>query len=186
MPAHDLEILIEAARAAGQLASRYAGATAQSWDKPDNAGPVTEADIAVNDLLLSSLRKARPEYGWLSEESEDNADRLGVDKVFIVDPIDGTRSFIEGSGTWAHSIAVAQAGEVTAAVVYMPMRNKLYAAAKGQGATLNGRSISTGSHPEISGAQVLAARPVDEARSPPGHLPIAHPTATCWTRHRQA
>lgn len=165
MPADDLRLLIDAARAAGALASGYAGQTALRWDKPEGAGPVTEADIAVNDLLQARLMSARPSYGWLSEESEDNAARLDAERVFIIDPIDGTRSFIEGSGTWAHSIAVAERGVVTAAVVYLPMRDKLYAAATGQGATLNGAPIRTGVRAALAGAQVLAAKPTDDARN---------------------
>ena len=82
------------------MARGFTGATAKRWDKADNAGPVTEADLAVNDLLLAELRGARADYGWLSEETEDNTDRLGHKRVFIIDPIDGTRSFVEGSDTW--------------------------------------------------------------------------------------
>ncbi len=160
MPATDLPLLIAAAEAAGRVALGYAGESAVRWDKPDGAGPVTEADIAVNDILFETLRPARPDYGWLSEESEDNADRLSHDRVFIIDPIDGTRSFIEGSGTWAHSIAVSEAGQVTAAVIYLPQRNKLYAAALGQGASLNGQPIRTSARQHLTDASVLAARPV--------------------------
>ena len=171
MPATDLSLLIEAARAAGRIATGFAGQSARRWDKPGNAGPVTEADIAVNDMLADTLRGARPDYGWLSEESEDDGARIGRDRVFIVDPIDGTRSFIEGSGTWAHALAVAERGKVTAAVIYLPMRDKLYAAAVGQGATLNGAPIraSTSSDPEA--ATMLAAKPAFDARHWRGSVP---------------
>lgn len=162
MPASDLPLLIEAARAAGQVASAYAGETAKRWDKADNAGPVTEADLAVNDLLFKTLRTARPDYGWLSEETEDDAARLSCERVFIIDPIDGTRSFIEGSKTWAHSIAVAEQGRVTAAVIYLPMRDLLYAAAAGQGAQLNDAPIAVSAQNDLSGAEVLAARPASD------------------------
>lgn len=159
MPAHDLGLLIDAARMAGRVATSFTGATAQRWDKPGGAGPVTEADLAVNDLLQSTLRLARPDYGWLSEETEDGSERLGKDRVFIVDPIDGTRSFVEGSNTWAHSIAVAERGQITAAVVYLPMRGKLYAAGLGMGATLNGVPIKTSGECTIPDMTVLAAKP---------------------------
>jgi myo-inositol-1(or 4)-monophosphatase len=66
------------------------------WDKPGEAGPVTEADLAVDALLKRSLRAARPGYGWLSEETPDDDARLSHDRVFILDPIDGTRAFIAG------------------------------------------------------------------------------------------
>jgi myo-inositol-1(or 4)-monophosphatase len=120
---------------------------------------VTAADLAVNAMLLEQLRGARPGYGWLSEETEDTAARLGAERVFIVDPIDGTRSFIEGSDSWAHSLAVAEGGVVIAAVVYLPMRDKLYAAAAGQGATLNGASIRATGRADLEGASILAAKP---------------------------
>ena len=104
----DLALLLRAARAAGDVALGFSGPTAKAWDKPGQ-GPVTEADFAVNDVLHDILRAARPEYGWLSEETPDDRARLGCEHVFIIDPIDGTRSFIEGSGTWAHSIPPAPA-----------------------------------------------------------------------------
>jgi len=159
LPAHDLPLLIDAARMAGRVATSFTGPTAQRWDKADDAGPVTEADLAVNAQLLSTLRLARPDYGWLSEETEDNADRLSQDRVFIVDPIDGTRSFVEGSNTWAHSIAVAEHGVITAAVVYLPLRNKLYAAAKGGGATCNGVPIVASEKAQLETSSVLVAKP---------------------------
>lgn len=159
MPAHDLPLLIDAARIAGRVATSFAGKTALRWDKPDDAGPVTEADLAVNDQLRTTLGLARPDYGWLSEESEDSTSRLNHDRVFIVDPIDGTRSFVEGGRTWAHAIAVAEKGEVTAAVVYLPLRDRLYAAAKGQGAWLNGVPIRCAPARLLADATVLAAKP---------------------------
>lgn len=159
MPAADLPLLIDAARMAGRIATSFSGASAQCWDKPGGAGPVTEADLAVNAFLLSTLRQARPEYGWLSEETEDSTERLSKERVFIIDPIDGTRSFVEGANTWAHALAVAEAGVVTAAVVYLPLRDKLYAAAFGQGATLNGTVMATSDVAEMPQATVLAAKP---------------------------
>jgi myo-inositol-1(or 4)-monophosphatase len=160
LPATDLDLLIAAARAAGQLATRYSGPTAKRWDKDDGAGPVTEADLAVDALLREHLIHARPDYGWLSEETPDTSDRLSRRRVFIVDPIDGTRSFIDGTATWAHSLAVAEAGVITAAVVFLPMKNKLYSAAAGQGAHLNAAPIHASQQPDIAAASVLATRPV--------------------------
>lgn len=159
MPAADLPLLIDSARIAGRIATSYAGPATQRWDKPDGAGPVTEADLAVNDMLSSVLRAARPDYGWLSEESEDSAARLDSDTVFIIDPIDGTRSFVEGSATWAHSIAVAQGRKITAAVVYLPALGKLYAAASGQGATLNDDPLRVSGTDQTRGCSVLVTKP---------------------------
>jgi myo-inositol-1(or 4)-monophosphatase len=155
----DLELLIRAAREAGQIATKVAGKDAQRWEKPDGAGPVTEADLAVNAMLETLLPAARPGYGWLSEETDDNTDRLDRSRVFIVDPIDGTRSFADGSRTWAHSLAVATDGIVTAAVVYLPQRDLLYSAAAGQGAFLNGDRISLSAQGDLTNAVILAAKP---------------------------
>ena len=169
MPASDLPLLIDAARIAGRIATSFAGPTARRWDKDDGAGPVTEADLAVDTYLRTSLLAARPDYGWLSEETEDNASRLTRDTVFIVDPIDGTRSFVEGERTWAISIAVAQRGIVTAAAIHLPQRNKLYAAGQGVGATLNGAPVRVGQ--AHTPPQVLAAKPNFEDRHWPGGRP---------------
>lgn len=159
MPATDLSLLIDAALEAGKIATRYSGSEAQRWDKPDGAGPVTEADLAVNAMLEQRLPSARPGYGWLSEETEDNADRLSRDRAFIIDPIDGTRSFAEGSRTWAHSLAVAENGVVTAAVIYLPLRDLLFAAAHDQGATLNGEPVRVSQKNDVQKADILAAKP---------------------------
>ncbi|NOD94133.1 3'(2'),5'-bisphosphate nucleotidase CysQ [Ruegeria sp. HKCCD4884] len=172
MPATDLSLLIDAALEAGKIATRYSGTQAQRWDKPDGAGPVTEADLAVNAMLEEQLRAARPGYGWLSEESEDTAERLECRSAFIIDPIDGTRSFAEGARTWAHSIAVADEGRVTAAVVYLPMRDLLYAAAQGKGATLNGETITTSAIADLQRSEILAAKPnLDTRHWRDGHVP---------------
>ena len=144
---------------AGRVATSFVGRTARRWDKPDDAGPVTEADLAVNALLHSTLRLARPDYGWLSEETEDTDERLSRSTVFIIDPIDGTRSFVEGSDTWAHSLAVAHEGKITAAVVYLPMRDRLYAAELGGGATVNGQPMQASDLKDLTQAEVLAAKP---------------------------
>lgn len=171
MPEADLKLLEDAAREAGQIALRFAAGSNRKWDKPDNMGPVTEADLAVNDMLGEALRGARPEYGWLSEESTDTAERLERDRVFVIDPIDGTRSFIEGGETWSHALAVVEKGVVTAAVVYLPVKGKLYSAARGRGAWLNGRPIRASGRACVDGATVLAAKPTYDARHWPGGMP---------------
>ncbi|MFV1529135.1 3'(2'),5'-bisphosphate nucleotidase CysQ [Phaeobacter sp. JH20_36] len=162
MPETDLSLLIRAAEQAGDIACRYSGPEAQKWEKPDGGGPVTEADIAVNELLADVLPGARPDYGWLSEESEDTSTRLNREKIFIVDPIDGTRSFAEGSRTWAHSLAVAHNRTITAAVIYLPQRELMYCAALGQGATCNGTAVEVSRQDDLNAANVLAARPLQD------------------------
>ncbi|WP_299825486.1 3'(2'),5'-bisphosphate nucleotidase CysQ [uncultured Roseobacter sp.] len=160
MQATDLALITDAIRLAGRVATGFVGKDAKSWDKPGGAGPVTEADLAVNTALETTLRSARPDYGWLSEETEDTADRLGQETLFIIDPIDGTRSFVEGSRTWAHSIAVAHRGQITAAAIYLPMRDKLYTAALGEGAFFNGTPLTISTAANLKEAEILATKPV--------------------------
>lgn len=152
----DLELLIDVAKASGEIARGFVDAKPQVWDKGGGAGPVTEADLAVNELMAQRLQGARPDYGWLSEETEDDTSRLNTDRQFIVDPIDGTRAFIEGSRDWAHALAMLEDGQVTAAVVYLPMRDYMYTASKGGGAFLNGSRLQVSDKADLNGATVLS------------------------------
>ena len=157
MPARDLALLLEAAEEAGRIAARYWRQAPRQWDKAEGAGPVTEADIAIDTMLRARLLGARPDYGWLSEETEDDPARLAARRVFIVDPIDGTRAFIAGETGFAHALAVAEAGRVIAAVVALPMADKVYSAARAQGAHLNGAPIRPSLRDEPEGASVVAS-----------------------------
>jgi myo-inositol-1(or 4)-monophosphatase len=136
----DLELLRSSAVAAGIIASSFFRRDVKSWTK-ENASPVSEADILVDRYLASSLLQARPDYGWLSEETADNPSRLDCERVFVVDPIDGTRGFLRGEDSWTVSLAVVENGIPVAGVVYAPARDEMYEAARGEGARLNGRSI---------------------------------------------
>ncbi len=155
MQATDLELLTFAARKSGDIAKGFFGRDPEVWHKPDDAGPVTAADLAVNTMLQDTLRAARSGYGWLSEETEDGADRLNADTLFVVDPIDGTRAFINGSKDWAHSIAIAHKGQVTAAAVYLPMRDLMFTASLGGGAFLNGQAIKSTATSNLADATLL-------------------------------
>lgn len=167
----DLALLIDAARASADIACRFFREDPETWDKGGNQGPVTEADLAIDTMLKSELRAARPDYGWLSEETEDSADRLDRDRVFIVDPIDGTRAFIAGEKTWSHSLAIAEGGVITQAVVLAPMIDKLFCAQTGAAATLNGAPIRATMQPDMESATVLAAKSNFEERFWHGAVP---------------
>ncbi|MGJ8622781.1 MAG: 3'(2'),5'-bisphosphate nucleotidase CysQ [Yoonia sp.] len=158
MPETDVALLTQAARKAGVIARQYFQNDPGVTDKPDGAGPVTDADLAVDAMLETNLRLARPYYGWLSEETEDNAARHSTQRQFIVDPIDGTRAFIAHSKDWAHSLAIVENGRPVAAAVYLPMHDMMFTAAAGQGATLNGAPIAV-SDTVGPDATVLAAKP---------------------------
>jgi len=158
LPARDLALLTEAAREAGRIALRYWRNSPQVWDKGGEHGPVTEADLAVNDMLKAKLLAARPDYGWLSEETPDSADRLAVDTVFIVDPIDGTRAFIAGEETFAHSLAVVQRGKVTAGVVYLPAMDRIYTASETSAPMRDGEMIRASGRDRLEGANILTTK----------------------------
>lgn len=168
---NDLSLLIDAAKASGNIARKFFQEDPQVWDKGDNAGPVTEADLAIDEMLKTELLSSRPNYGWLSEETEDGAARLSHDRVFIIDPIDGTRAFIAGEKTFSHSLAIAENGIVVAAAVYVPIMDLMFTAATDEIATLNGVPITASPKAELDGATVLGAKPNFDARNWKGDLP---------------
>jgi myo-inositol-1(or 4)-monophosphatase len=170
LPAHDLDLLTHAALDAGKIALRFWKNNPQVWDK--DGTPVTEADIAVNDMLRTRLCGARPGYGWLSEETPDDPARLACDHVFIVDPIDGTRAFVAGEETFAHSLAVARGGQVIAGVVYLPALDRLYTASLTAPALCDGQPIAPSGRMTVDGATLLTSRP----NLDPAHWPSGVPT----------
>lgn len=171
MPEADLALLLAATEAAGAVALRFIGPDAKRWDKPDDAGPVTEADLAVNAALRATLREARPDYGWMSEEDPDTEARAAARRLFVVDPIDGTRSFIDGSGTWAISVAVVDGTEPVAGVVVLPARGMVFAAARSAGATLNGAALACSGRDALAGGDFLIPRPAMNPDFWPGGVP---------------
>jgi myo-inositol-1(or 4)-monophosphatase len=136
----DLDLALGAARAAGDTILRFfRRSTEVHYKEPGQ--PVTEADLAADRLLKRLLLETRSEYGWLSEETADSPDRLDTSRVWIVDPIDGTRSFIDGHPEFAVSIGLAEAGKPVLGVVYNPATDEMYHALAGGGAFRNGDPI---------------------------------------------
>lgn len=170
----DLDLLITAAREAGGVAMRHFKRNPQVWDKGDGAGPVTEADLAVNTLLADRLRTARPDYGWLSEESPDDTNRLSKQRCFIIDPIDGTRAFIDGQDSFAHSLAIAEGDQIIAAAVFLPAKDRMYSAHVASDAALNGHTIRASAQRTEAGASVLTSKPNMAAQHWPGGVPDLH------------
>ncbi|MGV8989255.1 MAG: 3'(2'),5'-bisphosphate nucleotidase CysQ [Cypionkella sp.] len=171
MPEHDLALLIGAARQAGEIALRHWRNSPRVWEKPDGQGPVSEADLEVNAALETVLRAARPDYGWLSEESADDPERLETEAQFILDPIDGTRSFLQGDTAFSHALAVVRGGEVVAGVVFLPAQDKLYAASARGLATLNGREIRAHACVSTDRARVLTGKITLAPELWPGGVP---------------
>ncbi|UVK37502.1 3'(2'),5'-bisphosphate nucleotidase CysQ [Mesorhizobium sp. AR10] len=153
----DLAVLRDAAREAGVIAMRYFGNNPQVWMK-EGTSPVSEADHAADAYLRETLLAARPDYGWLSEETADDPVRLSARRTFVVDPIDGTRGFLEGLRSWCVSVAVVEDGRTLAGVLECPAREQTYWALPGEGAFLNGHRIAVRRPPamvEIGGPKPL-------------------------------
>jgi myo-inositol-1(or 4)-monophosphatase len=149
-------LLIEAARAAGALALRYFRKANDVQLKADGS-QVSEADLAVDAELRRRLMGARPGYGWLSEETPDTDARFAAPRVFIVDPIDGTRAFVEGKDEWTICAGLVRTGAPIASVVYNPARRELFDAIQGEGARLNGRPIRVTDRADTEGALFLGS-----------------------------
>lgn len=173
--ADDLALLRGAAVAAGEIAMRHFRSDLKSWDKAGGLGPVSEADLEVDAMLTATLRAARPDHGWLSEETEDDLVRLSHDRVFIVDPIDGTRAFIAGETGFSHALALSVDGVIRAGVVHLPARGETYWAAEGCGAWKDGVRIAPSRCADADAARLLASRPHLGAEHWPGGAPAGKP-----------
>jgi myo-inositol-1(or 4)-monophosphatase len=176
----DADLLRSAVREAGALARSLFRQSVKGWTKKDGS-PVTEADLAVDKVLKTRLHDARPDYGWLSEETPDTQERLECRHVWIVDPIDGTRAFAQGGDEWCVAAALLSDGRPELAVIFRPMTEDLYEARHGQGAHRNGTPLHVDAAARLAGARIignasalkqLAARaPVEPVAS--GNTPLS-------------
>lgn len=150
-----LDAISDVAARAGRLAMRSFRGDYEQWEKaPGN--PVSAVDLAVDQFLKEELRKIDPHAGWLSEETADNAERLMRSRVWVVDPIDGTRDFIRGRPGWSVSVALSEGGRIIAGVLDAPARDEHWRAALGAGAHRNGAPLSASVRSELPGARVPA------------------------------
>lgn len=153
--AGDLERIRDALQEAGALLRRFSRHAVEVRYKA-HGSPVTEADLAVDAALRRALPRAGE--GWLSEETPDRPGRLACRRVWVVDPLDGTREFLEGVPQWNVSIGLVDNGVATAGGVYNPVTDELFLGAPGLGATLNGQPIATSLRTRLEGAVVLVSR----------------------------
>lgn len=137
----DLEIIRDAAAEAAGIAMRFFRHDPEVWLKAGSS-PVSEADMAVDAFLKKALLGPRPDYGWLSEETADERAAEPRARTFVVDPIDGTRAFIEGKNTWCVSIGVVENGRPVAGVLHCPALGEVITAREGAGARQDGRSLA--------------------------------------------
>jgi myo-inositol-1(or 4)-monophosphatase len=170
--ADDLELLTAAVAEAARFAKARIGRDIPSWEKHPGH-PVTEVDEGIDRLMRARLSGARPLYGWLSEESPDDPARLERARVWMVDPLDGTRAFLRHRPEFTVTAALVEHGRPIAACIANPATGEVFAAARGQGALLDGVVLRVGGTRSLSGARVLASRGESERRDWPSLLPGA-------------
>ncbi|WP_342888788.1 3'(2'),5'-bisphosphate nucleotidase CysQ [Hoeflea sp. AS16] len=141
--ADDLALMVEASRLAADIAMSHFRQDPEVWYKHGGRSPVSEADIAIDELLKKVLLAARPDYGWLSEEAEDTEHRLAHRRVFIIDPIDGTRAYVAGRPDWCVSVGLVEDGKPVAGVLAAPARGEIWHGHSGGGAFLNDVRLGT-------------------------------------------
>ena len=166
----ELRVVLELSRRAGEAALTFYGKPLRVEHKEEFDEPVTQADRAVNELIVRALRESFPSDGVLAEESADTAERLSCERVWMVDPLDGTKGFIAGTGDFAVQIGLAVGGRAALGVLYAPATDVLYWAARGHGAWVS-RPVSEAegeARPErlrVSGETSLARMRLAESRS---------------------
>ena len=172
--ARDAALLKDTVQEAGALALSLFRTELKNWIKGASS-PVSEADIAVNDLLESRLRSATPEYGWLSEESADDEQRLGKRLVWIVDPIDGTRGYLAGREDWCVSVALVEDASPVLAAVFAPASDEFFVAARGKGAACNDVPVHATGGAELDFSRVAGPKPLVQRLSRSSDEIILHP-----------
>ncbi len=153
----DLKLATKAAIKAGDIILSYFKSDYEIKEKGYH-NPVTTADKAADNFLKNTLMKNRPEYGWLSEETADSFERLKKSKVWIVDPLDGTKEFIAGVANFVVSIGLVQDGYPIVGVLYNPISKELFSASKNEGAFLNGTNIKCSSKDDLNDMSLLISR----------------------------
>jgi myo-inositol-1(or 4)-monophosphatase len=147
-------------REAGALAlGFFESGTAKTWRKAD-ASIVTEADLAVDRLLQERLTALDPAAGWLSEEIADTPERLGRERVWVVDPIDGTRAFVDGIPVWVVSVALVERGRPMIGLIFNPTRAEMFVATSGGGSRLNGARLEAPAPVAAAAATLVGPRGV--------------------------
>jgi myo-inositol-1(or 4)-monophosphatase len=154
--AEDYELLKSAVRNAGALANSYFRRQVEVRKKPDGS-EVSEADLAVDAALKLALMTRRKDYGWLSEESPDDRERLKHSRVWMIDPIDGTSAFLRHNPEWTVSAALVENGVPVLGLVYAPAKDEMFRAMRGHGAFLNDEPIRTSDKPTLEGAELIAS-----------------------------
>ena len=150
-----LEAVAGVTREAAQMALARWRTDFRRWEK-EAGSPVCEVDLDVDRMLRARLTALVPEAGWLSEETADAPDRLACARVWVVDPIDGTRDYIRGREGWCVSVALVEDGRPVLAVLDAPARREVWCAVAGGGAWRNGVRLAAGARVDLARARVPA------------------------------
>ncbi len=153
----ELDRVRDAVREAGRIAMRFFGNRCARWEKSPGQ-IVTEADLAIDRFLHAALRRTHPDDGWLSEETADDRLRLMRRRVWVVDPIDGTRSFAEGVPEFAISVALVIENRPVLGFVYNPAKEEMFEAVRGGGARLGGDRLRASGTETLEGARICVSR----------------------------
>ena len=159
----ELQTAERAARDAGAAVMELFRGKFDVREKSKN-NPVTTADLEANRIIRECVQENFLNDGWLSEEDQDDSSRLALSRVWVVDPIDGTKEFIEGVPQFAISIGFVVDGRPKVAVVFNPAKERFYKAVAGQGAFLNGAAIHVTARDQINGAALLVSRSEPQKR----------------------
>jgi myo-inositol-1(or 4)-monophosphatase len=155
--AAELTVAVDAARAAGAIVRKWYDGAYTVRDKAHDS-PVTEADVEANHCIQTAIQAAFPDDGWLSEETRDSAERLAKSRVWIVDPLDGTKEFINHIPEFCVCIGLVVDGVPVLGVEYNPVREELFAGTDGTGVTLNDAPAQVSVQQALSEARVLVSR----------------------------
>lgn len=145
------------AREAGKIAAARSGGEFKRWEKVPGH-PVCDIDLEVDSFLRERLGKLDPQAGWLSEETLDDTDRIERSRIWVVDPIDGTRDYLRGRPGWAVSVALVEERAPIIGVLDAPARGEHWTAERDRGAWRNGETIKVSGRSEFAGARVPADR----------------------------
>jgi myo-inositol-1(or 4)-monophosphatase len=168
-----LEAVSAIVREAGRIAAGRRGTDFRRWEK-SSGSPVCEIDLEVDAFLRQRLTELDPDAGWLSEETLDSSDRMERTRLWVVDPIDGTRDYLRGRPGWCVSVALVEERAPLIGVLDAPARGEHWTAQKGRGAWRNGERLRVSGRSDLAGARV----PADQLPEADGDLvAVARPNS---------
>ena len=158
-PSSEHNLVKESILEAGKLAIKWFRKDPEQWEK-DDGSLVSKADIEINDLLNKLLKNKNPEFGWLSEENEDDRSRLNKKITFVVDPLDGTKAFLEGKKEFSISVAIVKNGLPISGIVFSPSTGEMFEAEKNKGSWKNNKKVIISNYNRLEKCKMIAFKPM--------------------------